>query len=85
MTASPLRAGIDELDGLPTALVIVAENEVLRDEGEADAPELTEAGVTTTSFRLNGIMHDFMMLNPVRETAAAIELAISTLRRGTAQ
>ena len=84
ITASPLRAGVDQLSGLPPALVIVDENDVLRDEGEAYARKLTAAGVPTTSVRFNGILHDFMMLNPVRETAAAtaaIELSIHTLRK----
>jgi len=51
--------------------VIVDENDVLRDEGEGYARRLTEAGVRTTSVRYNGILHDFMMLNPIRRTAAA--------------
>ncbi|MGW0818328.1 alpha/beta hydrolase [Streptomyces viridiviolaceus] len=82
-TASPLRAGVDELTGLPPALVIVDENDVLRDEGEAYARRLVQAGVPTTSIRYNGVIHDFMMLNPVRATNAAnaaIEQAIRTLR-----
>jgi acetyl esterase len=84
ITASPLRASLDELAGLPEAFVIVDENDVLRDEGEAYARRLTEAGVRTTSVRYNGIIHDFMMLNPVRETAAAtaaVEQAIHVLRK----
>ena len=84
ITASPLRASIDQLAGLPEALVIVDENDVLRDEGEAYARKLVEAGVRTTSVRYNDIHHDFMMLNPVRETAAAsgaIEQAIHVLRK----
>ncbi|MBO0677321.1 alpha/beta hydrolase [Mycolicibacterium sp. S2-37] len=88
ITASPLRAAHDDLTGLPPALVIVDENDVLRDEGEAYARKLTAAGVRTSSVRFNGILHDFMMLNPVRETAAAtaaIELAIATLRKVFAQ
>ena len=83
-TVSPLRAGLDELAGLPEALVIVDENDVLRDEGEAYARKLTEAGVRTTSVRYNGTIHDFMMLNPLRETAAvtgAMEQAIHVLRK----
>ncbi len=83
ITASPLRASIDELSGLPDALVIVDENDVLRDEGEAYARKLGEAGVRTTSVRYNGTIHDFMMLNPLRETAstaAALAQAISVLR-----
>jgi acetyl esterase/lipase len=71
ITASPLRAGLEELAGLPPAFVIVDENDVLRDEGEAYARKLTAAGVPTTSVRYNGIIHDFMMLNPVRDTHAA--------------
>ena len=64
--------------------MIVDENDVLRDEGEAYARKLTEAGVRTTCVRYNGIMHDFMMLNPLRQTAAttgAIEQAIHILRK----
>ncbi|MFG3442458.1 alpha/beta hydrolase [Nonomuraea sp. NPDC047897] len=83
-TASPLRADLEELAGLPPALVIVDENDVLRDEGEAYARRLTEAGVPTTSVRYNGIIHDFMMLNPVRSTnaaTAAVEQAIRTLSK----
>jgi acetyl esterase/lipase len=82
ITASPLRASLEELGGLPPALVIVDENDVLRDEGEAYARKLTRAGVPTTSIRYNGILHDFMMLNPLRPTqatTAAIEQAIHTL------
>ena len=84
ITASPLRAGIDQLAGLPEAFVIVDENDVLRDEGEAYARKLIEAGVRTTSVRYNGTLHDFMMLNPLRHTAAttgAIEQAIHVLRK----
>src|SRR5438132_1409856 len=65
ITASPLRASIGELAGLPETFLIVDENDVLRDEGEAYARKLTEAGVRTTSVRFNGIIHDFMMLNPL--------------------
>ncbi|MFA1547899.1 alpha/beta hydrolase [Actinomadura chokoriensis] len=71
ITASPLRATLDDLAGLPPAFLIVDENDVLRDEGEAYARRLTEAEVPTTSVRYNGTLHDFMMLNPVRGTRAA--------------
>lgn len=89
VTASPLRAGIEELEGLPPAFVVVDENDVLRDEGEAYARKLTQAGVPTTSVRYNGTLHDFMMLNAVRGTqasTAAVEQAIYVLRKalGTA-
>jgi acetyl esterase/lipase len=84
ITASPLRAALQDLAGLPPAFVIVDENDVLRDEGEAYAARLTEAGVPATSVRYNGILHDFMMLNPLRPTRAAtgaVEQAIHVLRK----
>jgi acetyl esterase len=84
ITASPLRASIEQLAGLPEAFLIVDENDVLHDEGEAYARRLTEAGVRTTCVRYNGIIHDFMMLNLLRGTAAttgAIEQAIGVLRK----
>ena len=84
ITASPLRATLDDLAGLPEAFLIVDENDVLRDEGEAYARKLTAAGVRTTAIRYNGTLHDFMMLNPLRGTAAvtaAIEQSISVLRK----
>jgi acetyl esterase/lipase len=82
ITASPLRASLEELQGLPPALVIVDGYDVLRDEGEAYARKLTQAGVPTTSIRINGTLHDFMMLNPLRSTQAstvAVEQAVHTL------
>jgi acetyl esterase/lipase len=69
--ASPLRATRSQLAGLPEAFVIVDENDLLRDEGEAYARRLTAAGVRTTSMRCNGTCHDFLMLNRLRGTAAA--------------
>jgi acetyl esterase len=81
---SPLQATLSDLDGLPPALVIVDENDVLRDQGEAYANKLRDAGVPTTSVRFNGTIHDFMRLNALRDsesTRAAISLAVSALRR----
>ena len=83
ITVSPLRATLEQLAGLPEALVITDEQDVLRDEGEAYARKLLAAGVPTTSIRYNGILHDFVMLNPLRDTAAAtaaIGQAIASLR-----
>lgn len=71
ITASPLRASPGDLKGLPPAFVLVDQNDVLRDEGEAYAAKLTQADVPTTSVRYNFIFHDFMMLNPCRPTQAA--------------
>ncbi|MDQ0194292.1 alpha/beta hydrolase [Paenibacillus wynnii] len=83
ITASPLRASIDELRNLPEALVITAEADVLRDEGEAYAAKLREAGVKVTAVRFQGIIHDFVMLNILADTNAkkgAILLATTWLR-----
>jgi len=83
ITASPLRATLDELAGLPPALVITGEADVLRDEGEAYAAKLRAAGVPVTAVRYQGIIHDFVMLNALRDTHAAnaaIAQAIATLR-----
>ncbi|MEM9492525.1 MAG: alpha/beta hydrolase [Myxococcota bacterium] len=68
---SPLNASLDDLEGLSPALVITAENDVLRDEGEAYARKLIEAGVDVTVTRYNGTIHDFVMLNALAETPAA--------------
>ncbi|MFK0119561.1 alpha/beta hydrolase [Streptomyces sp. NPDC090994] len=83
-TVSPLRATLEELRGLPPAFVVIDENDVLRDEGEAYARKLIQAGVPTTSVRYNATLHDFMMLDPVRGTqasTAAIEQAVHVLRQ----
>jgi acetyl esterase len=81
--ASPLRAADQQLAGLPPALVIVDECDVLRDEGEAYAARLRANRVDVTTVRYDGAIHDFMMLNPLSETLAtraAIAQAVSTLR-----
>jgi len=83
ITASPLRASTEQLAGLPPALIITGEADVLRDEGEAYAARLREAGVAVTAVRYQGIIHDFVMLNALRGThaaEAAITQAVSTLR-----
>jgi acetyl esterase len=85
ITASPLKARLEELQGLPPALIITGEADVLRDEGEAYAAKLRQAGVKVTSARFGGMVHDFMMLNSLAATAAArgaLGLAVSWLREG---
>ncbi|MGW4715797.1 alpha/beta hydrolase [Nocardia sp. NPDC004260] len=83
ITVSPLRATTEQLAGLPPALVITAEADVLRDEGEAFAGKLRAAGVPVTQVRYGGIVHDFVMVNSLHDThaaKAAVAQAIATLR-----
>ncbi|KGF73609.1 lipase [Neosynechococcus sphagnicola sy1] len=83
-TASPLKSSIEQLTGLPSALVITGECDVLRDEGEAYAHKLIQAGVSVTALRYLGTIHDFVMLNVITETPAArgaISLATAVLRQ----
>jgi len=84
-TAAPLSATPKQLEGLPPALVIVDENDVLRDEGEAYARKLMEAGVDVTAVRFLATHHDFVMLNALADTPAskaAIQLASEKLITG---
>lgn len=82
ITASPLQASVDQLRGLPPALIINGEHDVLRDEGEAYARKLSQAGVPVTQVRYGGTIHDFVLLNPITGTPrrAAIAQAASYLR-----
>jgi acetyl esterase/lipase len=83
ITASPNRASIEQLEGLPPTLLLVDEVDPLRDEGEAYAAKLRAAGVLVTTVRYDGVIHDFMLLNAMSEsraTRAAIAQAIDHLR-----
>ena len=83
-TLSPLRASIEQLKGLPPALIINAEFDPLRDEGEAYAHKLMEAGVVVSAVRYHGTIHGFLMLNPITKTPAAraaIEQISYTLKK----
>jgi acetyl esterase len=80
--AFPLRGSIDQLRGLPDALIIT-DDDILRDEGEAYAAKLSKASVRVTAVRYNQTVHDFMMLNPLADSPpvrGAVAQAIATLR-----
>jgi acetyl esterase len=81
---SPLRATTEELKGLPPALVITAENDPLRDEGEAYARKLKEAGVSVAAVRYDGTIHDFVLLNALRNVPST-EAAIKQINEGLRQ
>ncbi|NMG11721.1 alpha/beta hydrolase [Brasilonema sp. UFV-L1] len=74
--ASPLQATIEQLQGLPPALIQVAESDILRDEGEAYGRKLNEAGVKVTTVRYNGMIHDFGLLNGLAEVPATRSLFV---------
>jgi acetyl esterase/lipase len=76
ITAAPLNATLQDLEGLPQALIINGEADVLRDEGEAYGDKLRSAGVPVTAVRYAGMIHDFVMLDTLRKTHAA-EAAIA--------
>lgn len=83
ITATPLNASLEQLKGLPDALIMVDENDVLRDEGEAYARKLSQAGVRVTTVRYNGTIHDFVLLNAIAETPAvrgAVQQATEAFR-----
>lgn len=83
VSASPINATPKDLSALPPALVITDENDVLRDEGEALAQKLNNAGTPTASVRINGTIHDFLMLNALANSAptkAALWLVSGALK-----
>lgn len=87
-TLFPLRASAEQLQGFPETLIMTAGNDLLRDEGEAFAEKLSDAGVRTTVTRYNGTVHDFVLLNPLAETPAtkaAVAQANNALRNAFAR
>ena len=82
--ASPLRARDEDLESLPPALIITAENDVLRDEGEEYARRLDDCGVKVSCVRMLGTIHDFMMLDALANTAPArtgMTLAVAAIKK----
>lgn len=86
--ACPLKAQIEELAGLSPTLIITDENDVLRDEGEAYAAKLSQAGVDVCSIRVNGTIHDFLMLNELADSAPSrttLTLAAAVIKKQFSQ
>jgi acetyl esterase len=82
-TVSPLWASLEQLRGLPPALIVTCEQDVVRDEGEAYAHKLMAAGVPVSATRYLGAVHDLVLLNPIAETPlarAALAQVNDTLR-----
>jgi acetyl esterase/lipase len=82
-TVSPLQASLEQLRGLPPALIVTCENDVVRDEGEAYAHKLMAAGVPVRATRYLGAIHDLVLLNPMAgapPARAALAQVIDTLR-----
>ncbi|WP_321386593.1 alpha/beta hydrolase [uncultured Enterococcus sp.] len=84
-TISPLQATKEDLAGLPAALILNGEADVLRDEGEEYARHLREAGVDVTQIRFQGMIHDFVMVNSMDQSnaaRAAMDIATDWLNKG---
>ncbi len=84
ITASPLRASTEQLCGFPPTMILNGEADVLRDEGEAFARKLREAGVSVTAIRFQGMIHDFVMLNALDQTnacRAAMDVSVDWICR----
>ncbi len=82
--ASPLQATAEQVKGLPPALIQVAGNDVLREEGLAYARKLDAAGVDVTAVRYESLIHDYGLLNAISQVPAvrdALHQAAEMLRK----
>ena len=83
LTAPLMKWMFERLRGLPPTLIAVAENDILRDEGEKMGRLLDAAGVEVTTVRFNGVIHDWGMLNGfagLHPTRTLVRLAGAVLR-----
>lgn len=81
---APLKASLEQLRDMPDAMILNGEADVLRDEGEAYANKLREAGNDVTAIRFQGMIHDFVMLNSLDQTnacRAAMDVSTSWINR----
>ena len=73
---------------LPPTLIITAEDDVLRDEGEVYGRRLLEPGVETVVTRYNGAIQDFVLVNSIAHAApvrAAVARAVNFLKNALAR
>jgi len=83
-TAMPINATTADLEGLPPALIITAENDVVRDDGETYARNLMRAGVEVSAARYLGTIHDFVVFEGLADTSptdTAVDQACGALRK----
>lgn len=86
--ATPLKASLEQLCNLPDAMILNGEADVLRDEGEAYANQLREAGNNVTAIQFQGMIHDFVMLNSLDQTnacRAAMDVSTDWINRKNAE
>lgn len=81
-TAVPMAAPLDMLKGLPPTLVLTAERDILRSEGEAYAKKLEKAGVSAMAIRYIGTGHGFLTMPTLQKNAlTAIAQTADILRK----
>lgn len=88
ITASPLRASINDLKNFPETMIICGQADVLRSEGEAFGEKLLMADVSVTTIQVQGIIHDFVMLNSLNNTNAcriAMDASTAWINNGRSQ